>query len=78
MKTQIEYEATICYTGDITDSKRDKYDLAYYVNMAKELESMGAHMLAIKDMSGLCHPNAAYKLVKALRSEVGMPIHFHT
>jgi pyruvate carboxylase len=71
-------EATICYTGDITDSKRDKYDLAYYVNMAKELESMGAHMLAIKDMSGLCHPNAAYKLVKALRSEVGMPIHFHT
>ena len=71
-------EATICYTGDITDSKRDKYDLAYYVNMAKELESMGAHMLAIKDMSGLCHPNAAYKLIKALRSEVGMPIHFHT
>ena len=71
-------EATICYTGDITDTKRDKYDLAYYVKMAKELESMGAHMLAIKDMSGLCHPNAAYKLVKALRSEVGMPIHFHT
>ena len=71
-------EATICYTGDITDSQRDKYDLAYYVNMAKELEAMGAHMLAIKDMSGLCHPNAAYKLVKTLRSEVGMPIHFHT
>lgn len=71
-------EATLCYTGDITDSKRDKYDLKYYVDMAKELESMGAHMLAIKDMSGLCHPNAAHKLVKALRSEVGMPIHFHT
>ena len=71
-------EATLCYTGDITDSKRDKYDLKYYVDMAKELESMGAHMLAIKDMSGLCHPNAAHKLVKTLRSEVGMPIHFHT
>ena len=71
-------EATLCYTGDITDSNRDKYDLEYYVKMAKELESMGAHMLAIKDMSGLCHPNAAFKLVKALRSEVGLPIHFHT
>ena len=71
-------EATLCYTGDITDSNRDKYDLQYYVKMAKELESMGAHMLAIKDMSGLCHPNAAFKLVKALRSEVGLPIHFHT
>ena len=71
-------EATLCYTGDITDSSRDKYDLAYYVNMAKELEAMGAHMIAIKDMSGLCHPNAAYKLVKTLRSEIGLPIHFHT
>lgn len=76
--TQSICEATLCYTGDITDSKRDKYDLKYYVEMAKELESMGAHMLAIKDMSGLCHPNAAHKLVKTLRSEVGMPIHFHT
>jgi pyruvate carboxylase len=76
--TQSICEATLCYTGDITDSKRDKYDLKYYVDMAKELESMGAHMLAIKDMSGLCHPNAAHKLVKTLRSEVGMPIHFHT
>ena len=71
-------EATLCYTGDITDSNRDKYDLEYYVKMAKELENMGAHMLAIKDMSGLCHPNSAFKLVKALRSEVGLPIHFHT
>ncbi len=71
-------EATLCYTGDITDPKRDKYDLKYYVKMAKELEAMGAHMIAIKDMSGLCHPNAIYKLVKTLRSEVRMPIHFHT
>jgi len=77
-KTNSVCEATVCYTGDILDPKRDKYTLAYYVDMAKELEQMGAHMLAIKDMSGICHPHAAYKLVKTLRSEVGIPIHFHT
>ena len=71
-------EGTICYTGDILDSDRDKYSLDYYVEMAKELERMGAHILALKDMSGLCHPHAAYKLVKTLRSEVGIPVHFHT
>jgi pyruvate carboxylase len=71
-------EATICYTGDILDPKRDKYSLEYYVNMAKELEKMGAHILALKDMSGLCYPNAAYKLIKTLRAEIGIPVHFHT
>jgi len=71
-------EAAICYTGDILDEKRDKYSLKYYVKLAKELEKMGAHFLAIKDMAGLCRPFAAKKLVKALREEVGMPIHFHT
>lgn len=71
-------EAAICYTGDITDSKRDKYDLQYYVKMARELEKMGAHFLAIKDMAGLCKPYAAYKLIKALRNEIGLPVHFHT
>ncbi|MDB4345709.1 pyruvate carboxylase [bacterium] len=71
-------EATICYTGDILDPKRDKYSLEYYVKMAKELEQMGAHVLALKDMSGLCYPNAVYKLVKALRNEIGIPVHFHT
>lgn len=71
-------EATICYTGDILDDKRDKYSLQYYVNMAKELEQMGAHLLALKDMSGLCTPHAVFKLVKALRSEIGIPVHFHT
>ena len=64
-------EAAICYTGDILDPKRDKYPLQYYVSMAKELERMGAHVLAIKDMAGLCKPYAAEKLVKALREEVG-------
>jgi pyruvate carboxylase len=71
-------EAAICYTGDILDEKRDKYSLKYYVKLAKELEKMGAHFLAIKDMAGLCRPFAAKKLVKALREEIGMPIHFHT
>lgn len=71
-------EAAICYTGDLLDSRRDKYTLDYYVKMAREIEKAGAHILAIKDMAGLCKPYAAYKLVKTLRSEVGLPIHFHT
>jgi len=71
-------EATVCYTGDIMDPKNDKYTLKYYVNMAKELEQRGAHLLAIKDMSGLLKPYAAKKLVTALKQEIGIPIHFHT
>ncbi len=71
-------EAALCYSGDILDEKRDKFTLKYYVKMAKELERMGAHVLAIKDMAGLCRPQAAYKLVKTLKEEVGLPIHFHT
>ena len=71
-------EASICYTGDILDPKRTKYDLKYYVNLAKELEKRGANLIAIKDMAGLCKPMAAERLIKALRDEVGVPIHFHT
>ena len=71
-------EGTICFTGDFTDRSEDKYVLGYYVKLAKELEKMGAHLIALKDMAGLCHPDAALKLVKALRNEVGVPIHFHT
>jgi pyruvate carboxylase len=71
-------EPAICYTGDILNPQRSKYDLKYYVKMAKELVRMGAHILGIKDMAGLCKPYAAYALVKALRSEVDVPIHFHT
>ncbi|MEQ1883925.1 MAG: pyruvate carboxylase [Bryobacteraceae bacterium] len=77
-KTKSICEAAVCYTGDILDPKRDKYPLQYYVEMAKELERMGAHILAIKDMAGLCKPYAIEKLVKALRQEIGIPIHFHT
>ena len=71
-------EAAICYTGDILDPKRTKYSLKYYVKMAKELVRMGTHILAIKDMAGLCKPYAAYALVKALKDEIDVPIHFHT
>lgn len=71
-------EASICYTGDITDPRRDKYPLEYYINMAKELEKMGAHILGIKDMAGLLKPMAGYKLVKALKENIGIPIHLHT
>ncbi len=71
-------EAAICYTGDILDPKRTKYNLAYYVAMAKELEKRGANLIAIKDMAGLCKPYAAETLIKTLRNEVGIPIHFHT
>lgn len=71
-------EAAICYTGDILDPARDKYPLNYYVRLAKELQRMGTHILGIKDMAGVLRPYAAYKLVKTLREETGLPIHFHT
>lgn len=71
-------EACICYTGDILDEKRTKYNLSYYVRMAKELEKRGAHILGIKDMSGLLKPMAAEKLVATLKQEIGIPIHLHT
>ena len=76
--TKAVCEASICYTGDIFDPARAKYNLQYYVRLARELIRMGTHILAIKDMAGLCRPYAAYALVKALRDEVDVPIHFHT
>ena len=77
-ETHAVCEGAICYTGDILDRRRTKYSLKYYVKLAKELERMGAHILAIKDMAGLCRPYAAHALVKALKEEIGIPIHFHT
>jgi pyruvate carboxylase len=71
-------EAAVCYTGDILDLSQSKYSLAYYVDLAKKLEKAGANLLGIKDMAGLCKPYAARTLVRALRQEVGIPIHFHT
>jgi pyruvate carboxylase len=71
-------EAAICYTGDLLDPSRSKYDLKYYVGMAKELEAAGAHVLGLKDMAGLLKPAAATALFKALKEETGLPIHFHT
>jgi pyruvate carboxylase len=71
-------EGAICYTGDILDPARSKYPVRYYVDLAKELEKAGCHILGLKDMAGLLKPAAARILVKALKEEVGLPIHFHT
>src|SRR5580704_11782217 len=71
-------EAAICYTGNLCDPQESKYTLDYYLKLARELKAAGTHVLGIKDMAGLCRPRAAYALVKALKEEVGLPIHFHT
>jgi pyruvate carboxylase len=78
LETGAVCEPAICYTGDIFDKSRPKYSLKYYVSMAKQLEKLGAHFLAIKDMAGLCKPYAAYELIKTLREEIAIPVHFHT
>jgi pyruvate carboxylase len=71
-------EGAICYTGNLLDPAQSKYTLQYYVNLALELKAAGVHVLGIKDMAGLCQPRAAYALVKALKDETGLPVHFHT
>lgn len=71
-------EAAVCYTGDISDPTRSKYDVSYYKNIARELEAQGAHILAIKDMAGLLKPEAAYRLISELKETVDIPIHLHT
>jgi len=71
-------EGSLCYTGDILDPKRTKYTLDYYVQLAKDIENAGAHILGIKDMAGLLKPYAAFELVSALKSEINIPIHLHT
>lgn len=71
-------EASMCYTGDILDKSRSKYNLEYYINMAKELESLGIDIICIKDMAGLLKPYAAYELITALKNNVNIPIHLHT
>ena len=71
-------EASICYTGDILDPERSKYDLKYYVKMAKELKAAGTHILGVKDMAGILKPAAAKVLIRAIKDEIDLPIHFHT
>lgn len=71
-------EASICYTGDILDPTRSKYDLDYYKDLAKQLEANGAHVLGIKDMAGLLKPEAAFQLITTLKETVDIPIHLHT
>ena len=77
-KTKGLAEGSICYTGDILDVKNTKYNLNYYINLAKEIENSGAHILGIKDMAGLLKPYAATELITALKSEVNIPLHLHT
>ncbi len=71
-------EGAVCYTGDLLDPDRSKYDLKYYVEMGKALRGAGAHVLGVKDMAGLLKPGGARVLVRALKEEVGLPIHLHT
>jgi pyruvate carboxylase len=71
-------EGAICYTSDLFDRSRPKYDLKYYLGIARELQRAGVHVLGIKDMAGVCRPRAARELVRALREETGLPVHFHT
>lgn len=71
-------EAAVCYTGDILDPTRSKYDINYYKNIARELEAQGAHILAIKDMAGLLKPQSAFRLISELKETVNIPIHLHT
>ena len=71
-------EGTICYTNDVTDPKETKYNLSYYINLVKELERAGAHIIAIKDMAGLCKPAAVRMLIKEIKNNTNLPIHFHT
>ena len=71
-------EGTICYTNDVTNPKEKKYTLKYYIDLAKELEKAGSHIIAIKDMAGLSKPSAIKLLIKELRNEISLPIHYHT
>ena len=71
-------EAAICYSGNLSNPNERKYTLDYYLALARELKAAGTHILGIKDMAGLCQPRAAYDLVKALKDETGLPVHFHT
>ncbi len=77
-KTNGLAEGSICYTGDILDPSKTKYNLKYYLQLAKDIENAGAHILGVKDMAGLLKPDAAYELIKALKSEIKIPIHLHT
>ena len=78
LETDRLLEGTICYTGDMLDPKRSKYDLEYYVKMARELKAAGCHIIAIKDMAGILKPVAARLLIPEIRSETGLPVHLHT
>ena len=71
-------EVAMSYTGNLLSPAEDKYTLDYYLGLADEIVQAGAHVLAIKDMAGLLRPQAAAKLVTALRERFDLPVHLHT
>jgi pyruvate carboxylase len=71
-------EGAICYTADLFDRARFKFDIKYYLDIARRLQQAGVHVIGIKDMAGVCRPRAARELVRALKEETGLPVHFHT
>ncbi len=71
-------EGAICFTGNLSDPQCTKYNLDYYLDLARQLEAAGSHVLGLKDMGGLCRPQAARDLILAFKNEVSIPIHFHT
>lgn len=72
-------EAACCYTGDVANASRGQYNLEYYLNFVRQLNELGIHVLAIKDMAGLLKPEAATLLIGSIRKEFpDLPIHVHT
>jgi pyruvate carboxylase len=71
-------EVAICYTGDVANPNRVKFDLDYYADLARRIEDLGAHILCVKDMAGLLRPRAAGMLIDRLRATTSLPIHLHT
>ncbi len=65
-------QGCICYTTSPV------HTIEKYAEMGKELEKMGVHSICIKDMAGICGPQEAYDLVKALKSSTKLPVYFHT
>ena len=85
-------DCTVCYTVDPKFTRKEKFTallkgkrlpsniftIDYFVKMARDLEGMGADMITLKDMAGLIPPSKAGKIIRALKSNVSIPIDFHT
>ena len=71
-------EATVCYTGDVSNPSKQKYTLEYYVDLTEQLVAHGIDVLAISDMAGLLKPRAATMPARCAKSSPDLPIHVHT